>query len=81
MDTNNLQQQIDELRAELQLLKASSTIPLETENAFRERLKPVAGSSNASSAVSVGSFPAAGVMAGFITIVFEGTSRKVPYYS
>ena len=37
MDNNNLQNQINELRKEINLLKSNSTIPLTVDNAFQQR--------------------------------------------
>lgn len=39
MESEDLQKQIDDLKTEIELLKAGTTIPFDTEQAFRERLK------------------------------------------
>lgn len=95
-----LQQQVDELikkvadlTTQFNLLKNSTTIPFDIDNAFRKRLEVPSAvlNSTASSAHSSGLFideagsathniVYADEMTGFITIYIDGNPYLVPYY-
>lgn len=89
MDNQNLQKQIDDLKAELANLKSYTTLPLDNVEAMRKRLTPVSGEANGTAttayiqAVDEGgsaSYDVAKPMTGFITITIDGNARLVPYY-
>lgn len=90
MDTQKIQQQIDNLQRQLDALKSSTTLPREVGEAMRVRLQPVSGETNNTSTASyiqavspvggVGSVDVAKPMAGFITITINGNARLIPYY-
>ena len=85
----DVQEQINELKAELDKLRNSTTIPLEVGEAMRERLQSAKVTTNGTAAsTETVSINEAGVavktaskpMDGFITVVVNGLSKKVPYY-
>lgn len=89
MDTQKIQQQIDNLQRQLDALKSSTTLPLEITEAMRIRLQPVSGETNSTSTASYtqavneagsATYSVAKPMAGFITITIGGNARLIPYY-
>lgn len=89
MDTQKLQQQIDNLQRQLDALKSSTTLPREVGEAMRVRLQPVSGETNATATTAyiqavneagVQTYSVAKPMAGFITITIGGNARLIPYY-
>jgi regulator of replication initiation timing len=85
-----LQDEIDNLKKQLDALSNNATIPLEVGNAMRARLLSdgtLTGSTsgNGPSVHSVNesgnsTYNVASPMIGFINIVINGTSYAVPYY-
>jgi len=89
-----LQRQINELKAELQLIKSSTTIPFPVEQAFRDRLKinslaelqsqstkTAASETQAIDEGGMGSFNVAKPMDGFFVWVKDNSTYYVPYYN
>lgn len=85
-----LQKQIDALKAEIDSLKSSTTIPFEIGGAFEERIGAVKGSPSSEDPAlhsqtinegGVSTVYASEVMDGFITIVVNNIPRKIPYYN
>ena len=84
-----LQKQIDELKSRLDLLNSSYSIPLDVDNAFRDRLQAVAGqpssklTSTETQAVNeagAGAYNVAKPMDGFVKLIVDGIARNIPYY-
>ena len=84
-----LQAQIDDLQRQLNELKDYSTIPLDVGNAFKARIlgATITGSTNASAVLvqavnEAGSatYNVAKPMTGFINIIIDNTTYKVPFY-
>ena len=89
-ETKQLKSRVDELERLFKLLSSSTTIPYDVGEAFKKRLQVVGGDSNATLAstetqavneAGAGTYNVAKPMDGFITIVVNGNSRKVPYYT
>lgn len=89
MDTQQIQQQIDNLQRQLDALKSYTTLPREVAEAMRIRLQPVSGDASSTSTASylqavneagVSTYNVAKPMTGFITITINGNARLVPYY-
>jgi hypothetical protein len=84
-----LQKQIDELKNRLDLLNSSYSIPLDVDNAFRDRLQAVAGQSSTKLAsaetqavneAGAGTYSVAKPMDGFVKMIVDGVARNIPYY-
>lgn len=88
-----LQQQINELQQQLNLLKASGTLPYEVGIAVKERLNIPdsflsGGASSTSPATHTQTVNEAGssvydvakVMTGFVSITINGTAYNIAYY-
>lgn len=89
----DLQRQINELKAEIEMLKADTTIPFNVEQAFRSRLriqdlaelasssKTAASETQAVNEAGVGSYNVAKPPDGFREYVVGGTTLYIPYYT
>lgn len=89
MDTQKIQQQIDNLQRQLDALKSSTTLPRDVGEAIRVRLQPVSGdvTSTATTAyvqavneAGSATYSVAKPMAGFITITINGNAKLIPFY-
>lgn len=83
----NLQNQIDELKKEIDKLKSSTTIPLDVGEAFRKRLQILSGDTNSTSPktitvneAGIDTYAVAKPMTGFIAVKINGQSKLIPYY-
>ena len=85
-----LQRQITELKAEIDSLKSSSTIPLEIGESMRVRLGAVEGQASGEATTThkqavdeagTGTYDVAKPMDGFILLTIDGIARKIPYYN
>ena len=91
-DIVKLQKQIDGIQEQLDLLKNTTTIPLEVDTAFRDRLeieqiKTITSTKTAASETQLvnesgtGSYNVAKPMDGFEERVMNGEKRYYPYYT
>jgi len=96
MSNEQLQQQINDLKAELNKLKSSTTIPYDVDRAFRDRFRDIlvlkesvkTASSEDATVVSsvdfglqtVGTDAVLNSPTGFIETVIAGTNYYIPYY-
>jgi 5-enolpyruvylshikimate-3-phosphate synthase len=85
----DLQRQITELKAEIDSLKSSTTIPFDIGGAFEERIGAVKGDTSSETPTShtqavdeggTSTYNVAKPMDGFITITVNNIPRKIPYY-
>lgn len=82
-EIQNLQRQIDEINRTMELMKSSTTIPIEYSTAMKARLASVGGQPSSKTAASEtvgGMDSAAGPMDGFVKLEVNGTFRNVPFY-
>ena len=88
-----IQRQLNEIRAELDLLKASTTIPFEVESALRERFgladftplststKSVDDVTQAVNEGGIATYSVAKAPDGFRQILINGTLLYIPFYT
>lgn len=89
IEIEQLKNKIKELETMIKSFYSAQTLPFDVVESMRKRLAPVSGDSDSTSPAGYtqavdesGSdkYNVAKPMAGFITIIINGTSRRVPYY-
>jgi hypothetical protein len=85
-----LQRQINELKAEIDSLKNASSIPFDVSSAFESRLSKTVATTSIKSASTetqavdeggTGTYSVAKAMDGFIKIIVNGIEYNVPFYN
>ena len=90
--TQQMEKRLEELEAQVRLLSAAATIPLDVDRAFRTRLgigdvqkltlnaKTAASETKTVNEAGMTSYGVAQPMDGFFRVITNGTARYIPYY-